>query len=46
MFINEKMRHVETTPGMRGGEDEFNMIYFIYCKNFFKCTMYLLPTQQ
>jgi hypothetical protein len=39
------MRHVETTPGMRGGgikenDEEMNST-MIYCKNFVNVTMYL-----
>jgi hypothetical protein len=44
MYVNGKMRPVETTPGMGEGEIKENgggvnssMIYLIYCKNFCKC---------
>jgi hypothetical protein len=44
MYINGKMRHVETILGMRGEEIKENggrvnssMIYLRYCKNFCKC---------
>jgi hypothetical protein len=44
MYVNEKMRPVETVPGMEGGEIKDNgggvnssIIYLIYCKNFCKC---------
>jgi hypothetical protein len=39
MYINGKMRTVETVPGM-GGEgikEMASIIYLIYCKNFHKC---------
>jgi hypothetical protein len=44
MYINGKMRSVETMPGMEGGGIKENdgwvnssMIYLVYCKNFYKC---------
>jgi hypothetical protein len=40
MYVNGKMRPVQTIPGMRGGEinendgrSEFNMTYLIYYRN-------------
>jgi hypothetical protein len=47
-----EMRHSETILGMgegrikeNDGEDEFNMIYLIFCKNFHKCCNILLAQQ-
>jgi hypothetical protein len=45
MYVNGKMRPVETLPGKEGGGIKENdsylmnssMIYFMYCKNFCKC---------
>jgi hypothetical protein len=44
MYVNGKMRHVETIPRMgRGAQrrmmegENSSMIYLIYCKNFYKC---------
>jgi hypothetical protein len=40
MYINGKVVSVETTPGMRGKEDDGEVnsssIYLMYCKNFRK----------
>jgi hypothetical protein len=50
MYVNGKMRPVETIPGMGGGGrendegDEFNVIYLIHCKDFCKC--HSAPTAQ
>jgi hypothetical protein len=53
MYVNGKMRPVETIPGMMGrglmGKDggvNSSMIYLIYCKNFVNATMYPYPAQQ
>jgi hypothetical protein len=53
MYINAKMRPVETIPGMgeegikeRGGGVNSSVIYLIYCENFCNATMYPHPTQQ
>jgi hypothetical protein len=52
MYVNGKMRPVETTPGMGGGEIKENdggvnqtVICLIYCKNFCKCHN-VFPSQQ
>jgi hypothetical protein len=44
MYVNGKMRPVETVPGMGGqgikendGGVNSSTIYLIYCKNFYKC---------
>jgi hypothetical protein len=44
MYVNEKMRPVETVPGIRGGKmgersggRNSSMIYLIYYKNLCKC---------
>jgi hypothetical protein len=44
MYVNRKVRHVETTPGIGGGRIRrmmegvnSTMIYLIYCNNFYKC---------
>jgi hypothetical protein len=44
MYVNAKMRPVETIAGMgggvmkeNGGGSKFNMLYLINCKNFCKC---------
>jgi hypothetical protein len=44
MYINGKMIYVETIPGMggwgikeNGGGVNSNMIFLIYCKNFYEC---------
>jgi hypothetical protein len=44
MYVNGKMRPVETIPGIRevgikeyDGGDNSSMIYLIHCKNFHKC---------
>jgi hypothetical protein len=44
VYVNEKMRPVETIPGIRGmsikendGGENLTMKYSIYCKNFCKC---------
>jgi hypothetical protein len=52
MYVNGKMRIVETIPGMGGGGGwrrmmegmNSSMIYLIYCKNFCKC--YNIPAAQ
>jgi hypothetical protein len=38
MYVNRKMRPVETIPGMCGGviKENLTMIYLICCKNFYK----------
>jgi hypothetical protein len=42
MYVNGKMRPVETIPGMEGDKGEWwrvgdsSMIYLIHCKNFCK----------
>jgi hypothetical protein len=49
MYVNGKMRPVETIPGMEGDKGEWwrvgdsSMIYLIHCKNF--CTPQCTPTQ-
>jgi hypothetical protein len=42
MYINGKMRPVETIPEMEGGEEQRRIMEgvnstMIYCKNFYKC---------
>jgi hypothetical protein len=44
MYVNGKVRPVQTIPGMgsgvikgKGGGVNSSMIYLIYCKNFCKC---------
>jgi hypothetical protein len=51
MYVNGKMRPVETVPRMGGGEikendegGEFIVIYLVHCKNFCKCHK-CTPTQ-
>jgi hypothetical protein len=51
MFVNGKMRPVETIPGMGGAGIRrmvegvnSNMIYLIYCKYFSKCYNVPLPS--
>jgi hypothetical protein len=53
MYVNAKMRPIETVPGMhgggikeRGGGVNSSMIYLIYCKNFHRCHMYPHPAQR
>jgi hypothetical protein len=50
MFINGKIIPLETVPVMGGGKMKENgggvnssMIYFICCKNFYKCNNVPLP---
>jgi hypothetical protein len=42
MYVNEKMRPVETIPGMEGGGTKENdgRVEFNYCKTFVNVTMY------
>jgi hypothetical protein len=45
MYVNGKIRPIETVPGMGGGRDKgerlervnLSMISLIYCNNFCKC---------
>jgi hypothetical protein len=39
MYVNGKMRNVETIPGMEGGRRKMERVNstMIYCKNFYKC---------
>jgi hypothetical protein len=55
MYVNEKMRPVETIPGMGGKKEGLrrmvegvnsSMIYLIYCKNLCKCHNIPHPAQQ
>jgi hypothetical protein len=53
MYINAKMRSVETIPGIRGGGYKgeqggvnSSVIYLIHCQNLCKCHMYPHPAQQ
>jgi hypothetical protein len=53
MYLHRKIIPVETIPGMgrgkikeNGGRDEFNIIYLLYCNNFYKCHIVSQPAQQ
>jgi hypothetical protein len=53
MYVNAKMKPIETVPGIRGGEIKessggvnSSMVYLIHCKNLCKCYNVPYPAQQ